>query len=97
MSLGKSPGSDGLSVAFFRKILHLLAKPYIAMMKVCTDRGSLSNSQKECVIRLIEKRGKMRDTLKSFRPISLMNVDAKLYSKCITNRLKNCVSKCFGQ
>jgi exonuclease III len=96
MSLGKSPGSDGITVAFYRKFWHILAKPFMACMKNCTDRGQLSNTQKESIIRLIEKKGKDSSTLKGFRPISLMNVDSKIYSKTLTNRLKSVCNKVLG-
>jgi len=48
----------------------------------------LSNSQKQAVITLIEKKGKDRTLLENWRPISLVNVDAKIISKAIANRIK---------
>jgi hypothetical protein len=68
----------------------------MAALKECTDRGALSNSQKECVIQLIKNKGKSLKTLQEFWPISLMNVDAKLFSKCIDNRLKDVCEKFLG-
>ena len=48
----------------------------------------MSNSQKQAVITLIEKKGKDRTLLGNWRPISLVNADAKLMSKVVTNRIK---------
>jgi hypothetical protein len=48
----------------------------------------LSDSQKRSVIRLIEKKGKDKTVIKGWRPISLMNHDAKLYAKVIGERLR---------
>jgi hypothetical protein len=96
MTLGKSPGSDGLTVAFYRKFWHILATHYVKSMQKCVDRGLLSNSQNESVIRLIAKKGKDQSTLKGYRPISLMNVDAKIYSKAIAKRLKVVCDKVLG-
>ena len=46
------------------------------------DHGELSNSQKQAVITLLEKKGKDRRLIKkNWRPISLINVDAKIASK----------------
>ena len=49
----------------------------------------MSRSQKQAVITLIEKKGKDRSLLENWRPISLVNVDAKIMSKGIATRLKN--------
>ena len=42
-----------------------------------------SSSQKQAVIALIDKKGKDRSFLENWRPISLVNVDAKTMSKAI--------------
>ena len=49
----------------------------------------MSSSQKQAVITLIEKKGKDRSFLKNWRPISLVNVDAKITSKVLEARIKN--------
>jgi len=53
------------------------------------DYGELSNSQKEAIITLIEKKHKDKRDLSNWRPISLINVDVKLESKAITKRLES--------
>ena len=55
----------------------------------CHERGELSNSQKQAVITLIEKRGEDARLIKSWRHISLLNVDVKILSKIIVNRIKH--------
>ena len=49
----------------------------------------MSCSQKQAVITLIEKKGKDCSFLENWRPISLVNVDAKIMSKAIATRIKN--------
>ena len=49
----------------------------------------MSRSQKQAVITLIEKKGKDRLLLENWRPISLVNIDAKIMSKVIVTRIKN--------
>ena len=44
---------------------------------------------KHAVITRIEKKGKDRSFLENWRPISLVNVDAKIMSKAIATRIKN--------
>ena len=53
------------------------------------DYGELSNSQKEAIITLIEKKDKDKRHLSNWRPISLINVDVKIGSKAIAKRLEN--------
>ena len=49
----------------------------------------MSCSQKQAVITLIEKKGKDRSLLENWRPISLVNVDAKIISNVLATRIKN--------
>ena len=49
----------------------------------------MSRSQKQAAITLIEKKGKDRSLLENWRPISLVNVDAKIISKVLATRIKN--------
>ena len=49
----------------------------------------MSNSQKQAVITLIEKKGKDRSLLENWRPISFVNVDTKIMTKAIAWRIKN--------
>ena len=50
----------------------------------------MSNTQKQAVITLIEKKGKDHCFIENWRPISLLlNVDAKIMSKVIATRIKN--------
>ena len=52
------------------------------------DHGELSQSQKEAVITLIQKKDRDRRLIKNWRPISLVNVDVKIGSKAIAKRLE---------
>ena len=47
----------------------------------------MSSSQRQAIITLIEKKGKDRNYLENWRPISLTNVDAKIASKVIAARI----------
>ena len=48
----------------------------------------MSSSQRKAFITLIEKQGKDRTLIENCRPISLINVDAKITSKVIKQELK---------
>lgn len=57
------------------------------------NKKEMSHSQKQAVITLIEKKGKDRNYLENWRPISLINVDAKIASKVIATRVKRAMLK----
>ena len=52
----------------------------------------LSISQRQAVIKLIEKNDRDKRYIKNWRPVSLLNVDEKIVSKAISNKLKTALS-----
>ena len=84
----KSPGNDGLTAEFYLAFWPLLGKLVVDSLNYAFEYGELSNSQKQAVITLIEKKGKDKRLVKNWRPISLVNVDAKLASKTLAKRLE---------
>ena len=54
--------------------------------------GELSPSQKQAVITLLEKKDKDKRLIKNWRPISFLNVDAKIISKVLAARLEKIIS-----
>ena len=84
----KSPGNDGLTVEFYRGFWNILGNLTVDSLNYSYDYGELSNSQKEAIITLIEKKDKDKQDLSNWRPISLINVDVKIGSKAIAKRLE---------
>ena len=84
----KSPGNDGLTAEFYRAFWHILGNLMVDSLNYSYDYGELSNSQKEAIITLIEKKDKDKRDLSNWRPISLINVDVKIGSKAIAKRLE---------
>ena len=66
-----------------------ISKPLLDCYKYSQDVKSLSNSQRQAIITLLEKPGKYRSYLKNWRPISLLNLDYKLLTKVLGSRVKN--------
>ena len=75
---GKSPGNDGFTSEFYKKVWNLLGQLLTDSLNFSYQQGEFSNSQKQAIIRLIEKKDKDRRYIKNWRPISLLNVDTKL-------------------
>ena len=54
----KSPGNDGLTIEFFLAFWPLFRKLVVDSLNYAFEYSRLSNSQKQAVITLIEKKGK---------------------------------------
>ena len=90
MKANKSPGNDGFAVDFFWPAL---GEILVKTLNKAFDRGKLSTPQKQGVITLIEKEGKDTMYVRNYRPITLLNVDYKILSKVLANRIKKVLSE----
>ena len=88
MGNNKSHGNDGFTEEFHVSFFNELHKYLIESLNSSFNSGKLSNSQRQAVITLIEKKGKDKRHLKNWRHISFMNVDAKLASKSLALRVR---------
>ena len=79
----KSPGEDGLTAEFCKTFWNSVGHLLVDSLNYSYDHGELSNTQKQAIIKLIEKKGKDKRYIGNWRPISLINVDAKIGSKVI--------------
>ena len=84
----KTPGNDGLTIEFYVAFWSLIGKPLVDYINYSYEFRELSNSQKQAIITLIEKRGKDKQVIKNWQPISLINVNAQIISKVSVKRLE---------
>ena len=87
MPNGKSPGNDGLTKNF-SNMLVWSKKTFLSSVSHSFDKGELCISQRQAIIKLIEKKDKDKRLLQNSRPISLLNVDAKIIWKALSKRLE---------
>ncbi len=88
MKNNKSPGSDGLTVEFYKIFWNDIKQYYIDSINFSLANGTLTEMQKQGVITLIPKKDSNLEILTNWRPISLLNVDYKIATKAIANRIK---------
>lgn len=84
---GKSPGPDGLPAEFYKTYKHLLIPALRRVFEEARETGVLPPTMREALIIAIPKPDKPRTRIDSYRPLSLINVDAKILAKLIANRI----------
>ena len=85
----KSPAHDGLTKKFYEHFWDDLKFFFINSLKQSKIEGNLSISQRQPVIKLIAKKDWDKRFVKNWRPISLLNVYTKIFSKSLAEKLKN--------
>jgi len=84
---GKSPGPDGLSIEFYCSVFSIIKKDLLQVLNNFFSTGFIPAKYKVGIITLIPKREPL-DEISSYRPINLLNVDLKIYSKILCTRMK---------
>lgn len=86
-SSSKAPGPDGFSSEFYKLLKEEVSPTLLSLFNDILHTKRYPPTFQEAYVRLLPKKDK--DALKpeSYRPISLLNVDAKLLSKILADRL----------
>ena len=97
MKNNKSPGLDSFTVEFFNFFWTYIGHFILQSLNYGYGNGSLVLRQKQGVITCIPKQNKSRINLRSWGPISLLNVIYKLASAIISNRLKKVLDNIINE
>ena len=83
----QSPNSDGKFYQLFTEELTPMVLDGQLFQKIA-EQGKLPNSFKQATIILTQKQDKDTTKKENYRPISLINKDAKILNKILANRIQ---------
>ena len=92
MKSNKSPGSDGLTVEFYKKFWKYIKELLLNSINEGYNRGKLSDSQRVGILSLMYKKNDPCD-LNNWRPLTLLNTDYKIIARCLAERIKPILPK----
>ena len=88
MRLWETLGKDGLTKESYETFGDELREIFLDSVREAKEIGLLSTSQRQTIIKLIEKKDRDKRFIKNWRLISILNVDLKINVKALSEKLK---------
>ena len=87
MKKGKCPGEDGISVDIIAAAGEEVTKMLAHLFTKCLKKSDVPEDWKNAIMVLLFKKGE-KENIKNYRPISLLSVMYKIFTKVLTNRIE---------
>lgn len=84
---GKAPGPDGMTGEYYKQYAPQLVPHLTELFNHAASSSSFSKEYLSALVITLPKPGKASNVPQNFRPISLLNLDLKIYAKTIATRL----------
>uniref|UniRef100_A0A8C5MBI0 Reverse transcriptase domain-containing protein n=1 Tax=Leptobrachium leishanense TaxID=445787 RepID=A0A8C5MBI0_9ANUR len=85
---GKAPGPDGFPALYYKKLGKTLIPQMVKTFNALLSHDKLHPHTMSATIAVLPKEGKDPQLCSSFRPISLLNNDLKIFAATLAGRLK---------
>ncbi|KAF0043708.1 hypothetical protein F2P81_005045 [Scophthalmus maximus] len=89
----KPSGPDGFKIEFYKSYLPRIASLLLRMLKHSKEISILPNSLYQANIAVLLKKDRDPLNMSSYRPISLLQMETKIFTKVMSNRLCNHIHK----